>query len=227
MGDSVGYEAVHNISSNPAIHLQLPDSSTNVVIKDDSATTKTDKIQAKCNYIAIAGDSGSQSSNLRVSFGGNCKGELHLFRSASPIASEKQFHLALPPVRHSGRSCSGSVSEQFSVGADANNYTDEKALIKSLELLADALGFKKSFSTSDILGIGFDKNDGCCTSGENQVQKLLQRSQSDMQLSDAAPLARIEASSRSLSTWVAVGDTSATTQLPSPQVKIKQKIRRF
>ena len=141
MEDSLGYEAVLNNSSNPAIHLHLPDSSTNVVIKDDSAATKTDEIQVKCNLNAIAGDSSGQSSNLRVSFGSNCKRELHLFRAASPIASEKQFHLALPPVRHSGRSCSGSVSEQFSIGEDANNYTDEKALIKSLELLADALGF--------------------------------------------------------------------------------------
>ena len=47
----------------------------------------------------------------------------------------------------------------------------------------------------------------------------LNRSHSEIQLSNYAPLFRLEASSRSLSTWVAVGDTSATTQLPSPQVQ--------
>ena len=83
---------------------------------------------------------------------------------------------------------------------------------RSFEVLADAIGFKKSFSTSDILGI---------ESGVNRPPGLSQllRSHSDMQLGEAAPLFRLEASSRSLSTWVAVGDTSATTQLPSPQVR--------
>ena len=50
--------------------------------------------------------------------------------------------------------------------------------------------------------------------------RLLQRSQSDMHISDLIPMTKLEANSRSLSTWVAVGDTSATTQLPSPQVGI-------
>ena len=149
-----------------------------------------------------------------MSFGSGRRGDLHLFRAPSPISSEQQFFLTLPQAGHSGRSCTGSVSEQLSIGGDVGIYTDEKILIKSLELLADALGFKKSFSTNDILGIGLDKNGG---SSHNPAQVSLHRSQSEMKLSDVAPLARIEASSRSLSTWVAVGDTSATTQLPSPQ----------
>ena len=175
MADSVGYGTIPNNSSTPAILLQLPDSSTRVVIKEDSATVETEEAQAKCNLNAITGGSSSHSSNLRVSFGSNCKGDLHLFRASSPMVSEQQFYLALPPASHSGRSCSGSVSEQFSIGADANNYTDERVLIKSLELLADALGFKKSFSTNDILGIGIDKRGGGYAGGENQAQKLLQK----------------------------------------------------
>ena len=93
---------------------------------------------------------------------------------------------------------------------------DEKTLIKFLEIRADALGIKKSFSTNDILGICLDKKG---QGAHSSAQMSLQRSQSEMKLSEVAPLARIEASSRSLSTWVAVGDTSATTQLPSPQVR--------
>ena len=83
---------------------------------------------------------------------------------------------------------------------------------RSFEVLANAIGFKKSFSTSDILGI----------EASEPTPFLPNRSHSDVQLSEAAIMFRLEASSRSLSTWVAVGDTSATTQLPSPQVRISQ-----
>ena len=52
--------------------------------------------------------------------------------------------------------------------------------------------------------------------------KLLHRSQSEMHLNQVCDrlefTSRLDPNSRSLSTWVAVGDTSATTQLPSPQV---------
>ena len=84
---------------------------------------------------------------------------------------------------------------------------------RSFEVLANAIGFKKSFSTSDILGI-----ESSAQYSGNKPFFNLNRSHSEIQLSNYAPLFRLEASSRSLSTWVAVGDTSATTQLPSPQV---------
>ena len=84
---------------------------------------------------------------------------------------------------------------------------------RSFEVLANAIGFKKSFSTSDILGI-----ESSAQYSGNKPLFNLNRSHSEIQLSNYAPLFRLEASSRSLSTWVAVGDTSATTQLPSPQV---------
>ena len=84
---------------------------------------------------------------------------------------------------------------------------------RSFEVLANAIGFKKSFSTSDILGI-----ESSAQYSSNKPFFNLNRSHSEIQLSNYAPLFRLEASSRSLSTWVAVGDTSATTQLPSPQV---------
>lgn len=83
---------------------------------------------------------------------------------------------------------------------------------RSFQVLANAIGFKKSFSTSDILGIETSQS----------RPYLINRAHSDVQLSDVAPLFRLEASSRSLSTWVAVGDTSATTQLPSPQVSYRR-----
>ena len=203
-------------SANPTIHVQLPDSSTKVTIKEDLATVEGDGGGAltNCNLNSNAA-SGGHSPNLKVTFGGGRnRGDLHLFRAPSPVSSEQQFYLALPSA-NSGRSCSGSVSGRYSIAGATDGstyYTDEKMLIKSLEVLANALGFKKSFSTNDILGIENEKF------GPNHVIKSLQRSQSVMKLSEVAPLARIEASSRSLSTWVAVGDTSATTQLPSPQV---------
>lgn len=216
--DAIACNTISNNSPNPAILVQLPDSSTKVFIKEeDSATVDTEENASSIN-LNLNNSTGTGlglSSNLRVSFGSGRRGDLHLFRAPSPISSEQQFFLSLPQAGHSGRSCTGSVSEQLSIGGDVGIYTDEKILIKSLELLADALGFKKSFSTNDILGIGLDKYGG---NSHYPAQVSLHRSQSEMKLSDVLPLARIEASSRSLSTWVAVGDTSATTQLPSPQV---------
>ena len=201
-------------STNPEILVQLPDSKV-VIKEEDSATVETEKTHFNRNFHTPTEGGLSHSSNLRVSFGSGRRGDLHLVRAPSPIASDQHLFLALPPNSHSGRSHTGSVSEQFSIGPDVGSYTDEKLLIKSLELLADALGFKKSFSTNDILGIGLERKN---VSSNNPAHMSLQRSQSDMKISDVAPLARIEASSRSLSTWVAVGDTTATTQLPSPQV---------
>ena len=215
--DSLTCNSVSSNQSNPAILVQLPDSSTKVIIKEeDSATVDAEENASSVNFnlsnnVTCLGN----SSNLRVSFGSGRRTDLQLFRAPSPISTDQQFFLTLPTAGHSGRSCTGSISEQLSIGGDVGVCTDEKTLIKSLEILADALGFKKSFSTNDILGICLDKKGQGI---HNSAQASLQRSQSEMKLSEVAPLARIEASSRSLSTWVAVGDTSATTQLPSPQV---------
>ena len=213
--DSITCNSTSNNSSNPAILVQLPDSSTNVIIKEEgSATVDAEENASSVNFNLTNNSTGlGNSSNLRVSFGGGRRADLQLFRAPSPISTDQHFFLTLPQAGHSGRSCTGSISEQLSIGGDVGVCADEKTLIKSLEILADALGVKKSFSTNDILGICLDKK-----GVHNSAQVSLQRSQSEMKLSEVAPLARIEASSRSLSTWVAVGDTSATTQLPSPQV---------
>ena len=216
--DSMTCNSVSSNQSNPAILVQLPDSSTKVIIKEeDSATVDAEENASSVNFnlsnnVTCLGN----SSNLRVSFGSGRRTDLQLFRAPSPISTDQQFFLTLPQTGHSGRSCTGSISEQLSIGGDVGICADEKTLIKSLEILADALGVKKSFSTNDILGICLDKKG---QGAHSSAQMSLQRSQSEMKLSEVAPLARIEASSRSLSTWVAVGDTSATTQLPSPQVR--------
>ena len=216
--DSLTCNSVSSNQSNPAILVQLPDSSTKVIIKEeDSATVDAEENASSVNFnlsnnVTCLGN----SSNLRVSFGSGRRTDLQLFRAPSPISTDQQFFLTLPQTGHSGRSCTGSISEQLSIGGDVGICADEKTLIKSLEILADALGVKKSFSTNDILGICLDKKG---QGAHSSAQMSLQRSQSEMKLSEVAPLARIEASSRSLSTWVAVGDTSATTQLPSPQVR--------
>ena len=216
--DSLTCNSVSSNQSNPAILVQLPDSSTKVIIKEeDSATVDAEENASSVNFnlsnnVTCLGN----SSNLRVSFGSGRRTDLQLFRAPSPISTDQQFFLTLPQTGHSGRSCTGSISEQLSIGGDVGICADEKTLIKSLEILADALGVKKSFSTNDILGICLDKKG---QGAHSSAQMSLQRSQSEMKLSEVAPLARIEASSRSLSTLVAVSDTSAKTQLPSPQVR--------
>ena len=106
-------------SSNPEILVQLPDSSTKIVIKEeDSATVETEKtlLSFNRNFHTTTEGGLSHSSNLRVSFGSGRRGDLHLVRAPSPIASDQHLFLALPPTSHSGRSHTGSVSEQFSIG---------------------------------------------------------------------------------------------------------------
>jgi len=144
--------------------------------------------------------------------------QFSLFRAASPITTGSgsgtdqggHLYLALPSA--SKRSTGGrslSAASLYNENGVTSGLTDEKLLIKSFEVLANAIGFKKSFSTSDILGI----------EASQPAPFLPNRCHSDVHLSEAAILFRLEASSRSLSTWVAVGDTSATTQLPSPQAR--------
>ena len=147
-------------------------------------------------------------------------------RSASPGGGglhDQNFYLALPSSRRKGGSSgSPSISDRGPSFGDQGSVcaTDEKALIQSLEVLAKIVGFKKSFSTNDILGIedGFSQRNNC----QYGALRILQRSQSDMHLLQMCDklefTSRLDPNSRSLSTWVAVGDTSATTQLPSPQV---------
>lgn len=81
-------------------------------------------------------------------------------------------------------------------------FEEESEVIRSCGALSSVLGLMKSFSTGDI--------------GQAIEENQLRASVSEVALC-ADPRGRLDYTSRSCSTWVAVGDVSSTSQLPSPQ----------
>ncbi|XP_040573475.1 uncharacterized protein [Lepeophtheirus salmonis] len=189
MGDSVRH--------NPTINIQQP---TLFPSKSSPKITRTPSHESILESRIPSG--------LKVSFRGEHYLSQHRgsivpnIRIPSPLPNEHLL-LSIPPH---------SMSKQN----NAYGFDDEYDMIKSCAVLAKALGLQKSFSTSDILSLKLNSN---LNSSSGDFFNNITKSFSEMHLMDAIPLAKLEASSRSLSTWVAVGDKSATSQLPSPQTR--------
>ncbi|XP_050293582.1 uncharacterized protein LOC126734101 isoform X2 [Anthonomus grandis grandis] len=93
-------------------------------------------------------------------------------------------------------------------------FEEETELIRSCAALSSAVGLQKSFSTSDISQLPSPDEGPTLQGLRNAVSELalnsLQRSGFLLEH------ARLDHTSRSCSTWVAVGDIVSTSQLPSP-----------
>ncbi|ERL88691.1 hypothetical protein D910_06074 [Dendroctonus ponderosae] len=93
-------------------------------------------------------------------------------------------------------------------------FEEETELIRSCAALSSAVGLQKSFSTSDISQLPSPDEGPTLQGLRNAVSDLalnsLQRSGFLLEH------ARLDHTSRSCSTWVAVGDIASTSQLPSP-----------
>lgn len=87
-------------------------------------------------------------------------------------------------------------------------------MIRSCAALSSAVGLQKSFSTSDISQLPSPEDGSNVPGLRSAVSELalnsLQRSGFILEN------ARLDHTSRSCSTWVAVGDIASTSQLPSP-----------
>lgn len=98
-------------------------------------------------------------------------------------------------------------------------FEDAYDMIKGMAALSSAVGLAKSFSTSDITNLpcmmSEDESSTLEASRRNAVSEpaisSCQRSAYLLQQN-----MRLDNASRSCSTWVAVGDISSTSQLPSP-----------
>lgn len=122
-----------------------------------------------------------------------------LVRIPSPIPDTR--HRLTVPGSSDGAKCPDLWSEE------------ENDLIKNFGALFKFLGLPKSFSTSDINTSLLHPDNG---------RLPLRKSNSEMDLSqvrcsDVIFRTHFGPTSRSCSTWVAVGDVSSTSQLPSPQ----------
>ncbi|XP_015915816.1 uncharacterized protein [Parasteatoda tepidariorum] len=105
-------------------------------------------------------------------------------------------------------------SEQYGTKrgvADDVLYEEENEVIRNCGALSSMLGLMRSFSTSDLdqnVVIGGEKENL-----RSSVSEMVLNSWKHYDMS----YGRLEYTSRSCSTWVAVGDMSTTSQLPSPQ----------
>ncbi|KAK9871345.1 hypothetical protein WA026_011611 [Henosepilachna vigintioctopunctata] len=93
-------------------------------------------------------------------------------------------------------------------------FEEETELIRSCAALSSAVGLQKSFSTSDISQLPSPEDGHNLLGTRNAVSELALNSlqRSGFLLENA----RLDYTSRSCSTWVAVGDIASTSQLPSP-----------
>lgn len=93
-------------------------------------------------------------------------------------------------------------------------FEEETELIRSCAALSSAVGLQKSFSTSDISQLPSPEDGSNVPGLRSAVSELALNSlqRSGFLLENA----RLDHTSRSCSTWVAVGDIASTSQLPSP-----------
>lgn len=100
-------------------------------------------------------------------------------------------------------------------------FEEETELIRSCGALSSALGLQKSFSTSDVSQLPCPEDNNATTTNLRSTVSF-----HDLDLAHRNGLlleqARLDHASRSCSTWVAVGDVSSTSQLPSPHGRESQ-----
>lgn len=205
-------EAPH--SANPVISIQNPSGGSRLARSPSRDSVTTEFSLGSCMESVTGQPSSSpkpsqdprhhhpsSSANLRVTF--RSRSECHMGRGPSPIPCDR-LAVPLPTTRPCSANSSKGVKDIW--------LDDENDLIRSCGALSRALGLQKSFSTSDIL------------TGPDWVP--VRNTRSDMFLLECGQgmtWGRLEANSRSLSTWVAVGDVqSSTSQLPSPQVELNK-----
>ncbi|XP_071512289.1 uncharacterized protein [Panulirus ornatus] len=106
-------------------------------------------------------------------------------------------------------------------GGGSNLWGEEESdLIRSCAALSSALGVHKSFSTSDISGVGVSTDSELSRTWVSEGNFILQINVcGGGGRLEGVFLPRLDPTSRSCSTWVAVGDMASTSQLPSPQAR--------
>lgn len=95
-------------------------------------------------------------------------------------------------------------------------------LIRSCAQLSSVLGLQKSFSTSDITQLpntrlyGSSLGHALSSNTSHLRQTISELALNSLQLGYMLDSSRLDHTSRSCSTWVAVGELASTSQLPSP-----------
>ncbi|KAJ3667207.1 hypothetical protein Zmor_002607 [Zophobas morio] len=141
---------------------------------------------------------------IRRSFGYSCRS--HAVLSFSRICIS-YFFVLVGKLKHNYVTMPADIPEILW-------FEEETELIRSCAALSSAVGLQKSFSTSDISQLPSPEDSSNVPGLRSAVSELalnsLQRSGFILEN------ARLDHTSRSCSTWVAVGDIASTSQLPSP-----------
>ncbi|XP_069948783.1 uncharacterized protein [Cherax quadricarinatus] len=142
----------------------------------------------------------------------------HLGRGPSPTPETR--HRLQAPTLNIGVGGGGGGSS-VGEGGGSNLWGEEETeLIRSCAALSTALGVQKSFSTSDISGVGVTSEGELSRTWVSEGNFLLQINVcGGGGRLEGVFLPRLDPTSRSCSTWVAVGDVASTSQLPSPQAR--------
>jgi len=190
------------VASAPVISVQTPTGGARLMrtASGDSVTTEVSLTSCMDAPVASPRLPTLPQGGLRVSFRPG--------RGPSPVPGDR-LSVPQPTTRPCSATSNKAVKDIW--------LDDENDLIRSCGALSKALGLQKSFSTSDIL------SGAACQEGAGLSNGRHTRSELYLLECGAAGLTwgRLEANSRSLSTWVAVGDVqSSTSQLPSPQVEM-------
>ncbi|XP_055699422.1 uncharacterized protein LOC129799496 [Phlebotomus papatasi] len=123
----------------------------------------------------------------------------------------------LRPTEHRGPSPNPDTHKHSGRPADIPEvmwFEEGNDLIRSCAALSSALGMQKSFSTSDIAQLPLPESH---TNHLRHAQAVSELALNSLQRCGyILDHPRLEHTSRSCSTWVAVGELASTSQLPSP-----------
>ena len=162
----------------------------------------------------------NKPSHLRVSFraktetGKGVMGHNGTGGSRGPSPSPLPCHrLSVPGPGVRTRPTSAHSNTSAGHRGQELYFDDSSELIRSCAALSKALGFQRSFSCGDIWGL-LERE----TMVSSRSDSLLMSSEVDYLWGGT----RLDTNSRSLSTWVAVGDVeeNVNSQLPSPHVEM-------
>ncbi|XP_069183258.1 uncharacterized protein [Procambarus clarkii] len=146
----------------------------------------------------------------------------HLGRGPSPTPEARhRLQVTGQVPLGSGGLGGGGGGSSVGEGGGSNLWGEEESdLIRSCAALGSALGVHKSFSTSDISGVGANTDGELNRTWVSEGNFLLQINVcGGGGRLEGVFLPRLDPTSRSCSTWVAVGDVASTSQLPSPQAR--------
>ncbi|GAB6027903.1 hypothetical protein CHUAL_002118 [Chamberlinius hualienensis] len=218
-------------NSSNSCRVSMVETTTDVTVDDDDMDGINLNRQSWNGICFDEGSSASVDDDISLTRGQSPNPDSHMSQismNRSSGARGSRNNLQVPSENYGGGTrSSGSHRSKGFLGFCETLFEEECDLIKSCGALSTVLGLRRSFSTSDIISPVIN----------SELDLILRSSTSEMMLGTiglsssleaavasgrndiltTATHGRLDYTSRSCSTWVAVGDMASTSQLPSPQ----------